>query len=108
LYYQNCHITLTKSRNKTASATAAAVSHHELCKMSMATAIKPVKKTKNPHFLCAPWLPTPLATFFLIREIKKLEIRKSSDFGVLQSPKKRIARILFINKIIRHISILSF
>jgi hypothetical protein len=56
-----------------------------------------------------PWLPTPLATFFfLIGEIKKFEIRKSSDFGVLQSPEVRIARILFINKIIREISILSF
>jgi len=42
LYYQNWHITLTKSRNKTASATAAAASHHELCMMAMA--IKPVKK----------------------------------------------------------------
>jgi len=40
--------------------------------------------------------------------MKKLEIRKSSDFGVLQSPEERIARILLINKIIRQISILSF
>jgi hypothetical protein len=54
LYYQNWHIKLTKSRDKTASATAAAASHHELCMMAMATAIKPVKKNKNRHFLCVP------------------------------------------------------
>jgi hypothetical protein len=93
LYYQNWHITLTKSRNKTASATAAAASHHQVCMMAMA--IKPVKKknkNKNQHFLCVPWLPTPRATFYFIGEIKKFEIRKPSDFGVLQSPEVRIAR----------------
>jgi hypothetical protein len=46
MYYQNWHITLTKSRNKTASATAeAAASHHELCMMAMA--IKPVTKNNK-------------------------------------------------------------
>jgi len=82
LYYQNWHITLTKSRNKTASATAsataAAASHHELCMMAMATAIKSVKKNKNKnknqHFLCVPWLPTPQETFFFYwRNFKNLK-----------------------------------
>jgi hypothetical protein len=51
LYYPNWHITSTKSRNKTASATAAAASHYELCMMAMA--IKPVKnnnKEQEPAF----------------------------------------------------------
>jgi hypothetical protein len=29
---------------------------------------------KNQRFLCVPWLPTPLATFLFIGEIKKFEI----------------------------------
>jgi hypothetical protein len=40
--------------------------------------------------------------------MKKLQIRKSNNFGVLQSPEVRIAKILFINKIIHRISILGF
>jgi hypothetical protein len=74
LYYQNWHITLTESRNKTASA----ASHHQVCMMAMA--IKPVKnknKNKNEHFLCVPWLPTPRATFYFIGEIKKIRNSKT-------------------------------
>jgi hypothetical protein len=65
LYYQNWHITLTKSRNKTASATAAAASHHELCMMAMA--IKPVKKNnkeQEPAFSLRAFT-RPLATYFV-------------------------------------------
>jgi len=84
LYYQNWHITLTKSHNKTASATAGAASHQELCRITMATAIKPVKKNKNKnqHFLCVPWLPTPQATFFFIGEILQV-VGNFSDWYML-------------------------
>jgi hypothetical protein len=63
LYYPNWHITLTKSRNKTASATAA--SHHELCMMPMA--IKPVKKKNKEQertFSLRALVTAPLATLF--------------------------------------------
>jgi hypothetical protein len=57
---------------------AAAASHHELCMMAMATAIKPVKKNKNQnqYFLCVLWLPTPLATFFIYWRNKKIRNSK--------------------------------
>jgi len=106
LYHQNWHISLTKSRNKTASA----ASHQELCMMAMA--IKPVKKKneeQEPAFSLRALVTNATSNLFLfIGEIKKFENRKSSDFGVLESPEVRIARILFINKIIRQLSILCF
>jgi len=67
------------------------------------------EEEEEPAFSCVPWLPTPEETFYFYwRNFKKFEIRKSSDFGVLQSPEVRIARLLFIHKKIRQISILSF
>jgi hypothetical protein len=65
LYYQNWHIKLTKSRNKTASATAAAASHHELCMMAMANGNQTCEEGQEQEpalFLRA--FATPLATFF--------------------------------------------
>jgi hypothetical protein len=84
-------MTLTKSHHKTASATAAAASHHELCMMAMA--IKPVKKKnkeQEPAFTFACLGNQRQQPFFSIGEIKKIENRKSSDFGVLQSLKVRM------------------
>lgn len=77
----------------------------------MAMAIKPVKKKNKEQertFSLRALVTAPLATLFFICQMKKLQIRKSSNFGVLQSPEVRIAKILFINKIIHRISILSF
>ncbi len=78
----------------------------------MAMAIKPVKqnnKEQEPAFSLRPLVTNATSNlFFFIGEIKKFEIRKSSDFGVFQSPEVRIARLLFINKITRQISIPSF
>jgi hypothetical protein len=72
LYYQNWHITLTKSRNKTASATAAAASHHGLCMMAMA--IKPVKKNnkeQEPAFSLRALVTNATSNlFFLLAKLK--------------------------------------
>jgi hypothetical protein len=56
-------------------------------------AIKPVKKKnkeQEPAFFFACLGYQRQQPFFLIGEIKKFENRKSSDFGVLQSPKVRM------------------
>jgi hypothetical protein len=79
LYYPNWHIALTKSQNKTASATAAAASHHELCMMAMATAIKPLKKNKNQNqysLLRALVTNATSNLFYLLAKLKKIRNSK--------------------------------
>jgi len=68
LYHQNWHITLTKSRNKTASA----ASHQELCMMAMA--IKPVKKKneeQEPGFSLRALVTNATSNlFYLLAKLK--------------------------------------
>jgi hypothetical protein len=56
----------------------------------MAMAIKPVKKKNNeqePAFCSRALVTNATGNLFSIGELKKLEIRKSSDFGVCNRQK---------------------
>jgi hypothetical protein len=83
LYYPNWHITSTKSRNKTASATAAAASHYELCMMAMA--IKPVKKKnkeQEPAFSLRALVTNDTSNLFYL--LAKFKISKFENQVILK------------------------